>query len=289
MNANEHIFEHIAVVGAGTMGAGIAQVCAAAGLNVTLLDLNEAALARGVTGIEASLGRFVKKGTMSPTDRDAALTRLIPTTDVGALRGAGVVVEAVFEALPVKRQVWTDIAGVVDDDALLATNTSSLSVTEIAAGVPRPERFCGLHFFNPAPLLPLVEVVQAARTSDETAARAERFVTRLGKTAVRCRDLPGFVVNRLLIPYLSDAVFALQEGVGTPETIDTAMKLGANMPLGPLALLDLVGLDVALAAAESLYLEFGDPKFRVPPLLRQHVRAGRLGRKSGEGFYRYDD
>ncbi len=271
------------------MGAGIAQVCAAAGLDVTLFDLNETALARGVREIETSLARLVKKGTLSGDDRDDALARLTQATDAGALRGAGVVVEAVFETLPVKRQVWADIAGIVADDALLATNTSSLSVTEIAAGVPRPERFCGLHFFNPAPLLPLVEVVQAARTSDETAARAEMFVTRLGKTAVRCRDLPGFVVNRLLIPYLSDAVFALQEGVGTPETIDTAMKLGANMPLGPLALLDLVGLDVALAAAESLYREFGDPKFRVPPLLRQHVRAGRLGRKSGEGFYRYDD
>lgn len=289
MTASEGVAERVAVVGAGTMGAGIAQVCAAAGFSVTLFDLSEAALARGIRGVETSSARLVKKGTLSEAERDAALARLTLATDVTALRGAGVVVEAVFEALPVKREVWAEVAGVVDEAALLATNTSSLSVTEIAAGVPHPERFCGLHFFNPAPLLPLVEVVQALRTSDETVARAEAFASRLGKTAVRCQDTPGFVVNRLLIPYLSDAVFALQEGVGTPETIDRAMKLGASMPLGPLALLDLVGLDVALAAAESLYREFGDPKFRPPPLLRQYVRAGRLGRKSGEGFYRYDD
>ena len=279
----------VGVVGAGTMGAGIAQVCAVAGMNVTLYDQQEDALARGVKSIESSLVRIVKKGNLTDEERGAALARITTTTQREALGDAETVVEAVFETLEVKRTVWAELAGVVSDSTLLATNTSSLSVTEIAAGVPYPERFCGLHFFNPAPLLPLVEVVRAQQTSAGTVERAQSFVQQLGKTAVVCDDRPGFIVNRLLIPYLNDAVFALQEGVGTPEAIDTAMKLGANMPIGPLALIDLVGLDIALAAAESLYGEFQDPKFRVPTLLRQLVRAGKLGRKSGEGFYRYEE
>ena len=279
----------VGVIGAGTMGAGIAQVCAVAGMNVTLYDQQEDALARGVKSIESSLVRIVKKGNLTDEERGAALARITTTTQREALGDAETVVEAVFETLEVKRTVWADLAEVVSDSALLATNTSSLSVTEIAAGVPYPERFCGLHFFNPAPLLPLVEVVRAQQTSAGTVERAQSFVQQLGKTAVVCDDRPGFIVNRLLIPYLNDAVFALQEGVGTPEAIDTAMKLGANMPIGPLALIDLVGLDIALAAAESLYGEFQDPKFRVPTLLRQLVRAGKLGRKSGEGFYRYEE
>jgi len=279
----------VGVVGAGTMGAGIAQVCAAAGMNVTLFDLQENALARGVKGIEKSLARIVKKGNLSEEERGDALAHITTTTEREALGGAETVVEAVFESLAVKQTVWAELAEVVSEGALLATNTSSLSITEIAAGVPHPERFCGLHFFNPAPLLPLVEVVRAQQTAEDAITRAQTFVESLGKTAVVCDDRPGFIVNRLLIPYLNDAVFALQEGVGSPEAIDTAMKLGANMPIGPLALIDLVGLDIALAAAESLYGEFQDPKFRVPTLLRQLVRAGKLGRKSGEGFYRYDD
>ena len=282
-------FERVGVVGAGTMGAGIAQVCAVAGMNVTVFDMQADALARGVKSIESSLARIVKKGNLSGAEQAAALARITTTSDLEALKGAETVVEAVFETLEVKRSVWATLAEVVSQDALLATNTSSLSVTEIAAGVPHPERFCGLHFFNPAPLLPLVEVVRAQRTSESTVERAQAFVEHIGKTAVVCDDRPGFIVNRLLIPYLNDAVFALQEGVGTPEAIDTAMKLGANMPIGPLALIDLVGLDIALAAAESLHNEFQDPKFRVPTLLRQLVRAGKLGRKSGEGFYHYED
>ena len=281
--------KRVGVVGAGTMGAGIAQVCAVAGINVTLFDTQEDALTRGVKGIESSLARIVKKGNLTDEAQAAALPRITPTTERAALGDAETVVEAVFETLAVKRAVWADLAEVVSDRALLATNTSSLSVTEIAAGVPHPGRFCGLHFFNPAPILPLVEVVRAQQTAAGTVKRAESFAEQLGKTAVVCDDRPGFIVNRLLIPYLNDAVFALQEGVGTPDAIDTAMKLGANMPIGPLALIDLVGLDIALAAAESLYGEFQDPKFRVPVLLRQYVRAGKLGRKSGEGFYRYEE
>ena len=278
----------LGVVGAGTMGAGIAQVCAAAGMTVTLYDTQQDALTRGVKGIESSLSRIVKKGNLTEAEKQAALERITTTSDPEGLAGAETVVEAVFETLAVKRSVWGTLAEVVSDEALLATNTSSLSVTEIATGIPYPERFCGLHFFNPAPLLPLVEVVRAQQTSESTVKRAQAFVEQIGKTAVICDDKPGFIVNRLLIPYLNDAVFALQEGVGAPEAIDTAMKLGANMPIGPLALIDLVGLDIALAAAESLYSEFQDPKFRVPTLLRQLVRAGKLGRKSGEGFYRYE-
>lgn len=279
----------VAVVGAGTMGAGIAQACAVAGLNVTLSDAQAEALKRGLKGIDASLARIVRKGGLTEAEKSAVSGRVTAIADLSGITDADVVIEAVFEDLTVKREVWGRVAEVAGKGALLASNTSSLSITEIAAGVGRPERFCGLHFFNPVPVLPLVEVVRAQRTSEETVGRAKTFVERIGKTPIICDDKPGFIVNRLLIPYLSDAVFALSEGVGSAEDIDTAMKLGANMPLGPLALIDLVGLDVALAAAESLHREFQDPKFRVPPLLRQLVRAGKLGRKSGEGFYHYEE
>lgn len=279
----------VAVVGAGTMGAGIAQTCAVAGLNVTLYDTQAEALKLGLKGMDASLARIVRKGELTEADKSAALGRVTAIADLSGITDADVVIEAVFEDLTVKREVWRRVAEVAGERTLLASNTSSLSITEIAAGVGRPERFCGLHFFNPVPVLPLVEVVRAQRTSEETVGRAKTFVEMIGKTPILCDDKPGFIVNRLLIPYLSDAVFALSEGVGSAEDIDTAMKLGANMPLGPLALIDLVGLDVALAAAESLHREFQDPKFRVPPLLRQLVRAGKLGRKSGEGFYRYEE
>lgn len=209
--------ERVAVVGAGTMGAPTAHLCAASGFHVMLFDLSEDALARGVRGIEESLARFVTKGTLSDADREAASARLTPTTDISEVRGAGVIVEAVVEALTVKREVWSEVSGVVDKDTLLATNTSSLSVTEIVAGVLNPERFCGLHFFNPAPMLPLVEVVQAVMTSENTATRAEAFVARLGKTAVRCRNTPGFIVNRLLIPYLSDACSPYRRASAPPR------------------------------------------------------------------------
>lgn len=278
----------VGVVGAGTMGAGIAQACAASGFTVVLCDANEDALERGRRSVETSLNRFVTKGTLTEGDKQDTLGRILTTTDLSELADADTVVEAVFEKLSAKLEVWATLSDIVSADALLASNTSSLSVTEIAAGVSGPERFCGLHFFNPVPVLPLVEVVRALQTSEGAVQRAQTFVAAIGKTPLVCDDKPGFIVNRLLIPYLNDAVHALSEGVASAETIDTAMKLGANMPIGPLALIDLVGLDVALAAAESLYGEFQDPKFRVPPLLRQLVRAGRLGRKTGAGFYTYD-
>lgn len=277
----------VAVLGAGTMGAGIAQVSAGAGHRVLLYDIDEAARGRGLAAIDDSLGRLVRKGTVTQEDADALRGRVEPVGTLDGLATADVVIEAVFEDLAVKRQVWTAAAAAAGEGALLATNTSSLSVTEIAGFSGRAESFCGLHFFNPVPLLPLVEVVRGLNTSQETIDRAVAFAEGIGKTPLVCRDTPGFLVNRLLIPYLNDAVHALAEGVGTAAEIDTAMKLGANMPIGPLALADLVGLDVALAAAESLYNEYQDPKFRVAPLLRSMVRAGRLGRKSGAGFHEY--
>ncbi len=278
----------VAIVGAGTMGAGIAQACAGAGHDVSLQDLNESARERGLKSIDKSLSRLVKKEKLSEQDKADTLERITLVGEVDKLKSAEVIVEAVFENIKVKQEVWTNLSEVANDDALLATNTSSLSITEIASFVDKPERFCGMHFFNPVAVLPLVEVVNALQTSDETMQRAKSFTEGIGKTPILCEDKPGFIVNRLLIPYLNDAVHALNEGVASAEDIDAAMKLGANMPIGPLALIDLVGLDVALAAAESLYTEFQDPKFRIHPLMRQMVRAGKLGRKTGEGFYKYD-
>lgn len=279
----------VLVVGAGTMGAGIAQTAAVAGHAVTLHDRDAAALERARGAIGSSLDRLVRKEKLTRADADAALERI---ERVGELDESGepeVVIEAIVEDLEVKRAAWRELAERTPSGALLATNTSSLSVTALAAASGRPERFVGLHFFNPVPVLPLVEVVRGERSATDAVDAAVAFAEGIGKTPIVCDDTPGFVVNRLLIPYMNDAVFALAEGVASAEDIDRAMTLGANMPLGPLALCDLVGLDVALAAAESLQRETNDPKFRVHPLLRRKVRAGKLGRKSGEGFFRYDD
>ena len=278
----------VAVVGAGTMGAGIAQACAVAGHEVALQDVNEGARTRGLGAVDTSLARFVKKGTLTEEAKAEALGRITATEGLEPLREAEIIIEAVFETVEVKKEVWGRVSEVAAESAILATNTSSLSVTQIASFVTNPGRFCGLHFFNPVPMLPLVEVVRALQTEEETVTKARGFVESLNKTPIVCEDKPGFIVNRLLVPYMNDAIHALAEGVASAEDIDRAMKLGANMPIGPLALGDLVGLDVALAAAESLHGEFGDPKFRAAPLLKQMVRAGRLGRKTGEGFYKYD-
>ncbi len=269
------------------MGSGIAQTCALAGHEVVLVDVSDAALERGLANVRTSLERMVRKETITADDAASCLALLDATTELTGLADAGVVIEAVYESIEVKRDTWHKIAVATSEGALLATNTSSLSVTEIASFSGRPERFCGMHFFNPVPMMALVEVVRGIRSSDETVEQARAFAEGIGKTPIVCEDKPGFIVNRLLIPYISDAAHALSEGVASAEDIDKAMKLGANMPIGPLALADLVGLDVCLAAAESLHAEFGDPKFRIPPLVRQLVRAGKLGRKTGEGFYRY--
>lgn len=279
--------ETVAVLGAGTMGAGIAQVSAAAGHEVLLYDINAEARARGMEAIGASLARLVRREKISAEDASATQARVRRIADLADIADADIVIEAVPEETGIKRDVWQQAGSIAAEGALLASNTSSMSITAIAAFSGRPEGFCGLHFFNPVPVLALVEVIRGIRTADATLERASAFVRGLGKTPIQCNDTPGFIVNRLLIPYINDAAHALAEGVASAGDIDQAMVLGANMPLGPLALADLVGLDVSLAAAESLHAEFQDPKFRVAPLLRQLVRAGKLGRKSGEGFHKY--
>ncbi|MEJ2290928.1 MAG: 3-hydroxyacyl-CoA dehydrogenase NAD-binding domain-containing protein [Deinococcales bacterium] len=279
---------NVAVIGAGTMGSGIAQACAVAGHDVELCDVAPGALERAEQGIAHSLGRLVRKEALSQAEADEARGRIAMKDRLEGLGEAGVVIEAVYESIEVKRDVWRRLAEVTSEGALLATNTSSLSVTEVAGFSGRPERFCGLHFFNPVPMMALVEVVRGLQSSDETVEQARAFAEGIGKTPIVCEDKPGFIVNRLLLPYLNEAAQALSDGVASAEDIDRAMKLGANMPIGPLALSDLVGLDVCLAANDAIFHEFGDPKYRPAPMLKQMVRAGKLGRKSGEGFFRYD-
>ncbi len=275
------------IIGSGAMGSGIAQTAALAGHNIVLHDTNQDALDRALATIDGSLSRFVKKEKVTEEAKQTALNAIQTDTTLDSCAKADIIVEAVFENIDVKSQVWQSISDIASHDCLLASNTSSLSITEIASFVDTPERFCGMHFFNPVAMMPLVEVVKALQTSDETIAKAKAFVEGIGKSPIVCEDKPGFIVNRLLVPYINDAVHAYSEGVASAEDIDAAMKLGANMPIGPLALADLIGLDVQLAASESLFNEFGDSKFRVAPLVRQMVRAGKLGRKSGEGFYTY--
>lgn len=278
----------VAVIGAGTMGSGIAQACAASGHQVVLVDTAAEALGRAQAGIQNSLERLVKREKITEEDAAAALARISTSANYDDVSTAEVVIEAVYEAPEVKRQVWQQLAKVAQEGALLATNTSSLSVTEIASYSGRESRMVGMHFFNPVAMMALVEVVRGLRTDQAALDEAKAFVEGLGKSPIVCEDKPGFIVNRLLVPYINDAMHALGEGVASAEDIDRAMKLGANMPIGPLALADLVGLDVCLAAGESLLAEFGDPKFRPAPLLRQMVRAGKLGRKTGEGFFDYE-
>ena len=278
----------VTVLGAGTMGAGIAQACVLAGNQVHLVDAELSALERGETAVRTGLERLVQKAQLDAAGVERGLALLLPTTDLpAAVAAAEVIIEAVTEHLEVKRSLWRLVGAHARPGSLLTTNTSSLSVTEIAAFGPDPAGTCGLHFFNPVAVLPLVEVVRGERSSEATIERAVAFATAIGKTPIVCRDTPGFVVNRLLIPYVNDAVQALDEGVAGARDMDAAMTLGANLPIGPLALADLIGLDVTLAAIEALHRETGDPRYRPAPLLRRMVRAGKLGRKSGEGFHRY--
>jgi 3-hydroxybutyryl-CoA dehydrogenase len=279
--------QSIGVIGAGTMGSGIAQVSALAGLSVAMLDVDGNRVAKGRDAIAGSLERLVKKAKLSAADRDAALGRLRGATDYAALGDCDFVIEAATEDEALKLKILRQVDAVAKNGAIVATNTSSISITKLAAATKRPARFVGLHFFNPVPLMALVEVVRGRQTDDATVESAAALAKRLGKTPVVVKDSPGFVVNRLLCPMLNEAVLAYGEGIATATDIDEAMKLGCNHPIGPLALADLIGLDVLLAVMEVFHREFKDPKYRPAPLLKEMVAAGKLGRKSGRGFHTY--
>lgn len=280
--------DRIAVIGAGQMGNGIAHVFAQHGFDVTMVDVSDAALERGRATIQKNLERQVKKGTLDGAARDATLARLVTHTDIGAIAGAALVIEAATENVELKHRIFGDMDRLAAPGAILASNTSSISITDIAARTARPEQVIGMHFMNPVPVMQLVEVIRGLATSDATTQRVLELATTVGKTPVEVNDFPGFVANRILLPMINEAIFALMEGVGTVDAIDTVMKLGMNHPMGPLALADLIGLDTCLAILEVLHEGLGDPKYRPCPLLRKYVAAGWLGRKSGRGFHRYD-
>jgi 3-hydroxybutyryl-CoA dehydrogenase len=277
----------IGVVGAGTMGHGIAQVAAQSGFEVVLADAVPAALERGMAQVARGLGRLVDKGKLAAEERDAALARLRPAADLGAFGEVDLAVEAVVERLEVKRGVLAELDRVCPPQAILASNTSSISITRLAAVTRRPGQVIGMHFMNPVPVMQLVELIRGLETAQATFDAVESAARRMGKTPVEVHDAPGFVSNRVLMPMINEAIFCLYEGVGKAEAIDQVMKLGMNHPLGPLALADLIGLDVCLDILRVLQQGFGDPKYRPCPLLSQMVDAGRLGRKSGRGFYDY--
>jgi len=280
-------FQRVAVVGAGTMGNGIAQTFAAAGAEVVLIDVVEPALKKGLATIEKSLGKFAEKGKITADDAQAAFRRVKPSTTLQDARAAELVVEAVLEKVEIKRKVFGELDQLAPAATILATNTSSISITEIAASTRRADRVIGMHFMNPVPLMALVEVIRGQETSDATCQRVLAAARAIGKTPVEANDYPGFVSNRVLMPMINEAVFCLMEGVATRESIDTVMKLGMNHPMGPLALADLIGLDVCLDILHVLHHGLGDDKYRPCPLLRRMVAAGRLGKKSGHGFYDY--
>jgi 3-hydroxybutyryl-CoA dehydrogenase len=279
--------QHVVVVGAGQMGAGIAQVAAQAGLKVTLLDANLAAAETGKARIGAQLEKAVQKGKLAAEERTAILGRLHPASSVEAAADAQLAIEAIVENEGVKRELFQKLDAVLPPDAILATNTSSIPITRLAASTKRPTQVVGMHFMNPVPVMKLVELIRGAQTSDATYAAVDALAKKMGKTTVVSRDFPGFIVNRILIPMLNEACFALNEGLASAKDIDEAMKLGCNMPMGPLELADFIGLDTVLAIAEVLHKGLGDDKYRPSPLLRQYVDAGWYGRKNGRGFHQY--
>ena len=277
----------VGVIGAGTMGNGIAQVFAQAGCQVRLVDAVEPALHRARSMIEKSLGKFIEKGKMKPEDRDASLRRLVTGTEISALSEVDFVVEAIVEDLAAKRDLFGQLDALTRPEVILSSNTSSISITVLGAATKRPDKVLGMHFMNPVPLMALVELIRGQSTSSESMAIASGLCARLGKTALEAADYPGFIANRILMPMINEASFAVMEGVGTPEAIDTVMKLGMNHPMGPLTLADFIGLDVCVAILGVLHDGLGDPKYRACPLLKRMVAAGHLGRKSGQGFYKY--
>ena len=285
--ANQTAPRHIGVVGAGQMGGGIAQVAADKGHKVVLVDVNQAVADKGKAKIAGSLDKLVQKGKLSGEARDGLLSRISPAGEYGALASCDFVVEAATENQELKRKIFADIDRALGDSTILATNTSSISITLLAAQTKRPERVVGMHFMNPVPVMKLVELIRGLQTSDATYQATVELAVSLGKEVVTARDVPGFIVNRLLIPFLNEACFTLAEGIGTPEDIDKGIKLGLNHPMGPFELADLIGLDTCLAIAEVLHRELGEDKYRPAPLLRNYVAAGWLGRKSGRGFYKY--
>lgn len=279
--------DRIAVIGAGQMGNGIAHVFAQSGFDVAMIDVADAALAKGRDTIAKNLDRQIKKGSLRESDKTAILGRVTTHTSTDAIAGAALVIEAASENRDLKFKIFRDMDAKADAGAILATNTSSISITEIAAVTKRADKVIGMHFMNPVPVMQLVEIIRGLATSDDTTTRVVEWSKAVGKTPVEVNDFPGFVANRILMPMINEAVYCVMEGVGTPEAIDTVMKLGMNHPMGPLALADLIGLDTCLAILEVLHDGLGDTKYRPCPLLRKYVAAGWLGRKSGRGFYNY--
>ena len=279
--------QKVGIVGAGTMGNGIAQACSVAGIDVVMVDISEQAVAKGLATVAGSLERLLKKEKISAAERDAALARIHGSVRYEDLQTAQLVIEAATENYELKVKILKQVDALVPSEVILASNTSSISITKLAAMTGRAERFIGMHFFNPVPMMALVEIIRGLQTSDATHATVHALATALGKSPITVKNAPGFVVNRILVPMINEAFFVLAEGLASPQDIDAGMKLGCNQPIGPLALADMVGLDVCLAVMEVYLQEFGDSKYRPCPLLKEMVAAGRLGRKSGHGVYLY--
>ena len=277
----------VGIIGAGTMGNGIAQACAVSGINVVMVDISEAAVQKGLATVSGSLDRLVKKEKITAADKDAAMARIKVSTSYDDLKAGQLVIEAATENYDLKVKILQQLDAVLAPEVLVATNTSSISITKLAAVTKRAEQFIGMHFFNPVPMMALVEIIRGLQTSDATHDAVKALAVKLGKSPITVKNNPGFVVNRILVPMINEAFFVLAEGLATPEDIDAGMKLGCNQPIGPLALADMIGLDVCLAVMDVYIAEFNDSKYRPAPLLKEMVAAGRLGRKTGRGVYQY--